>query len=304
MQILLSVKLWIVVIFLLSTMYIHYRGKVRFRFLRQLTDHSTILAPINAFIYLFSKTEKGPFIDVNHFPELNLLRENWQTIRQEALQLVETSDIKSATSYNDAGFNSFFRNGWKRFYIKWYQKAHPSAQRLCPKTLALIEKIPSIKSAMFAQLSPQGKLPRHRDPYAGSLRYHLGLITPNDDNCLIYVDGQAYSWRDGKDVMFDETYIHYAYNNTEQNRVILFCDIYRPMRYKFADMFNVFFSKLLLAAAISPNTEEDRTGFINKAFKYLYAIRRLGKKIKAKNRRVYYLIKYALILLIIYLIFF
>src|SRR5689334_24353903 len=27
-------------------------------------------------------------------------------------------------------------------------------------------------------LPPGGKLVQHRDPYAGSLRYHLGLVTP------------------------------------------------------------------------------------------------------------------------------
>ncbi len=29
--------------------------------------------------------------------------------------------------------------------------------------------------------------------------------------------------------MFDETYIHYAENGTDQNRIILLCDIERPM---------------------------------------------------------------------------
>ena len=43
---------------------------------------------------------------------------------------------------------------------------------------------------MFAVLPPGGKLGAHRDPFAGSLRYHLGLVTPNSDKCRILVDGQ------------------------------------------------------------------------------------------------------------------
>src|SRR5690606_41164828 len=57
----------------------------------------------------------------------------------------------------------------------------------------------------------------------------LGLATPNSDACRIYVDGQPYAWRDGEDVMFDETYVHWVKNETDVTRVILFCDIERPL---------------------------------------------------------------------------
>jgi aspartyl/asparaginyl beta-hydroxylase len=44
---------------------------------------------------------------------------------------------------------------------------------------------------MFAQLPPGASLVRHRDPYAGSVRYHLGLVTPADPKCYIDVDDRA-----------------------------------------------------------------------------------------------------------------
>ncbi|MFY1080171.1 aspartyl/asparaginyl beta-hydroxylase domain-containing protein, partial [Escherichia coli] len=74
---------------------------------------------------------------------------------------------------DDAGFNSFFKYGWKRFYLKWYEANYPSAETLCPRTVALLRELPSVKAAMFAELPPGGKLNPHRDPFAGSLRYHL-----------------------------------------------------------------------------------------------------------------------------------
>jgi beta-hydroxylase len=300
----LTVKFWVIVVFVVSAVYIHYRGKMRLSVTRQLGDHSTFMAQINVFMYLFSKVPDTPYLPREAFPELKLLRDNWQIIQQEAAALLEAEAIGIRKGYDDIGFNSFFRSGWKRFYLKWYQKEpHPSAKQLCPNTVALLEKVPSIKAAIFSQLSPGGKLVRHRDPYAGSLRYHLGLITPNSDGCSIIVDGQPYSWRDGEDVIFDETYLHYAYNHTDKNRVILFCDVKRPMRYWFAEKVNQFFSYVIMAAASSPNEEGDKTGWLNKIFKYVYAIRRLGKRIKAWNRKVYYLIKYALFIAILYLIF-
>ena len=78
-----------------------------------------------------------------------------------------------------------------------------------------MQSIPIVNGAMFALLPPGGELGTHRDPFAGSLRYHLGLVTPNSDDCHIFVDGETYYWRDGEAVMFDETYIHWAENKTD-----------------------------------------------------------------------------------------
>ncbi|MCQ6512930.1 aspartyl/asparaginyl beta-hydroxylase domain-containing protein, partial [Vibrio parahaemolyticus] len=91
---------------------------------------------------------KQPYFDTTAFPELQKLTENWQVIREEALQLQH--HIKAAQANNDAGFNTFFKRGWKRFYLKWYSDAHPSAETLCPITTKLVNSIPSIKAAMFA----------------------------------------------------------------------------------------------------------------------------------------------------------
>ncbi len=136
-----------------SITYTHFRGKIRLKWFKQLTDHSSLMAPVNAMMYLFSKVPRTPFIDLKYFPELNLLRENWQIIREEAAYLYQEGYIASSQQYNDIGFNSFFRRGWKRFYLKWYDdKPFESAIKLCPKTLELINKIPNINAAMFALL--------------------------------------------------------------------------------------------------------------------------------------------------------
>lgn len=290
-----TTKLILLILFVASAMYVHYRGRVRHKFWRQASDHSTLMAPINAFMYLLSRVPNTPYIDVARFPGLRALDANWQEIRDEAVGLMQAGHVKASSQYNDIGFNSFFKSGWKRFYLKWYDDSHPSAQALCPKTVALLQQIPEVKAAMFTELPPGSRLVRHRDPYAGSLRYHLGLITPNSDGCYIDVDGERYAWRDGESVMFDETFIHYAENTTQQDRLILFCDIERPLRYRWAQWFNHAFGRHVVAAAASPNADSDRTGGINKIFKYLYALRQFGKRMKAWNRQVYYVAKWLLL---------
>ena len=150
-----------------------------------------------------------------------------------------------------------------------------------PRTTELLQGIGTVKAAMFATLPPGAKLVRHRDPYAGSYRYHLGLDTPNDDGCYIDVDGEKYAWRDGEAVVFDETYIHYAANTTEHNRIILFCDVERPLKYRWATAFNRWFSRNVMAAAAAPNDANDKTGGINRLFTRIYKIRERGKALKS-----------------------
>jgi beta-hydroxylase len=134
------------------------------------------------------------------------------------------------------------------------------------------------------------------------LRYHLGLSTPNSDDCFINVDGTPYSWRDGQCVMFDETYIHEAYNHTEQDRIILFCDLERPMRYRWAQCVNRFVAKHIVTAASSPNEEGDQLGVINKLFHYAWLVGKYRRRFKQWNKTVYKITKLLLIAAVIILI--
>jgi beta-hydroxylase len=292
--VLLAPKFLVLYTFLASATYVHCRGRVRLSFLRQLTDHSTFVAPINCFMYAFSAVPNRPILDLADFPELNPLQENWRLIRAEALNLARQGAVKGSDKYDDLGFNSFFRTGWKRFYLKWYDEALPSALALCPRTVALVNAIPSLNGAMFAMLPSGAKLVTHRDPYAGSLRYHLGLVTPNDDRCRIYIDGQPYSWRDGEAIVFDETYIHKAMNETEKDRIILFCDVARPMANPIAAAINRTISSSVLRETATRNQASDRVGLFNRGFKYAYQIRLAGKALKRRNRTLYYAVKYAI----------
>lgn len=295
----------ILVTFIIAAIYVQNRGVVQHEKLtRKISDHANFLAPINCLFYFFSKNSPTAYIDVNQFPELKILQDNWQLIRDEAINLDTAAQIKASDDLDDLGFNSFFRTGWKRFYLKWYGANLKSAEQLCPNTLALINQLPNVKGAMFTMLPPGTKLVKHRDPYAGSLRYHLGLVTPNSDDCYISVDGQHYAWRDGEAVMFDETFIHYAENKTAQNRIILFLDVKRPVKFFLVDWFNELFSRVVVASSATKNMKGDKVGILNRAFGYLYQVRIFGKKVKHFSKPLYYFLQYALYIGLIYWIFF
>lgn len=291
-------------VFVASSIYMHYRGKVRHSFGRQLTSHTNLTAPYNIFTYILSKVPTTPFLDKSHFNSAQILDEHWEIIREEARALYAAEKITQSDQLDDLAFNSFFKTGWGRFYLKWYNDFLPSAAEHCPKTVELLKQLPDINAAMFASLPPGAKLVPHRDPFSGSLRYHLGLFTPNSEDCHIIVDGEKYHWMDGQSVMFDETYIHTAMNNTNEPRVILFCDINRPLRYRWANAVNRFMCTKVIKASSSKNVAGEKVGFLNNIFKQVYKLRRLGRAFKDWNRKLYYMFKYSLFFAIVYLIFF
>jgi beta-hydroxylase len=295
-------KLLFVAAYLACILVVHRRGKVRHSFWGQIFDHSGLFAPVNVFLYAFSATANKPFPPMSDFPELEVLRANAAAIREEGLALMAHARIRRPDQGDDAGFNSFAKSGWKRFYLKWYGDAHPSALRLCPRTTALLREIPSVHGAMFAVLPPGAVLNPHRDPYAGSMRYHLGLVTPNDDGCFIQVDDQVYSWRDDEGVIFDETFIHTAENRTDVERLILFCDVERPMRNGFARAVNRWFGEHVVSASASPNEKGDQVGLVNRLFFLSAVAGEYRRRFKAWNRTAYKVTKAALLVAMVALL--
>jgi beta-hydroxylase len=295
-----STKFLILAVFVFASLVMHFRGRARLPVLRQVGNHSTLLAPYNVLMYAFSAVPSGPYIDMKRFPELAAIRDNWQVIRAEALALFQAGELRAASDHVDIGFNSFFQRGWRRFFLKWYDTPPKSALELCPRTTALLQSVPSVNAAMFALLPPGARLNEHRDPSAASLRYHLGLITPNDDRCEIVVDGVPYSWRDGQDVMFDETYLHYAENRTDQYRLILFCDIERPLHFAPVRWLNRLFERHFLRAATTQNTEGEDIGWINRLYRPIGRLKAVLQRIKNWNRPLFRAAKYAMIAAVLY----
>src|ERR1039458_2693627 len=87
-----------------------------------------------------------------------------------------------------------------------------------------------MKTAMFSILSPRKHILDHRGPYKGVLRYHLGLIVPQDkEACRIRVGDDIRHWEEGKTMIFDDTFNHEGWNDPDETRVVLFVDVLRPL---------------------------------------------------------------------------
>ncbi len=282
-----------------SLVYVYkYRGAMRYTGVREyLRKGWPIFAPLNCILYLFTEPRaRRVFMDLADFPDLEPVTVNWQTIRAEALRLYEagyfqkTTETKSG-AYFDVGFRTFYKYGWSKFYLKWYGHVHESARSLCPETVKLVKDIRAVNGAMFSLLPPGAQLTRHLDPLAVSLRYHLGLATPNDDRCYIEVDGIRHSWRDGQAALFDITHLHHARNDTPTPRLILMLDVERPMSLP-GRIVNVLY-RGLASLTVVPNLEGDRRGLANRAFSTLAPLFERTKALKKAHRPLYKTIKFA-----------
>ena len=282
-----------VLVYIGCIVFIRLRNKSTFDLKRQLTDFSTFMVPFNIPAYLLSKVPTTARVDRKLFPELDIIEQNWEVIRDEALALYHGGQI---TAKEDLPASSFYKdNRWTSFYLKLYDTRIPSAWELAPKTMALLDQVPSLNLALFAVLMPGKKLNKHHDPFAYTLRYSLGLSTPNSDDSGLIIDEYDYKWKDGDSILFDETYLHSAYNNADVPRIILMTDVDRPLKLKFVQKIYWFFGRFFNRLFMIDNVDPTHTGLGNRLGKGVMAYKAFLKGIKRKNKTAYQLGKVAVV---------
>ena len=180
---------------------------------------------LNEIIERNSKISNDSVLSTNTFKECMILKKYWKVIYYETKNILEKNLDRDIT--NDGLFKNISIGNWNRFYIKW-GKIDKIAEKFMPKTCKLIENLPNIKTAFISILDPYANITPHEGPFKGFVRIHLGLDTPQSDDCYISVDNKKLIWKNGEILLFDDTYTHYVKNNTNKKRIILFCDIIRP----------------------------------------------------------------------------
>jgi len=190
-----------------------------------------ILAPIERFIGRRSLVGDETFFSNDLFPWIAEIEAEWTTIRDEMARLLE--DREALPNFQDISKDQIEitdDDHWKTFFLYGFGFEAKLGVELCPKTAALMRRVPGMKTAMFSILSPHKHILDHRGPYKGVLRYHLGLIVPQDaPACRIRVGEDIRHWEEGQSMIFDDTYNHEVWNDTDETRVVLFVDVLRPL---------------------------------------------------------------------------
>lgn len=191
-----------------------------------------ILRVINRLIARASVLPEQPFYDPSGFPWIRELEANWAVIRRELDALLAYQE--ALPNFQDISTDQLSLTDddrWKTYFFYGYGfRSDPNCAR-CPETTRLIEAIPGMETAMFSILAPGKHIPPHFGPYKGVLRYHLGLLVPEpEDHLGITVAGQVAHWSEGKSLVFDDTFEHSVWNDTDGTRVVLFVDVVRELR--------------------------------------------------------------------------
>ncbi len=169
--------------------------------------------------------------DTRLFPWAARVESQWQLIRAELDAVMTFRD--QMPSFQDilkevGAIQS--DNNWKTFFLAGIGMDCTENRKRCPETARLLGEIPGMTTAFFSILSPGKHIPAHRGAWNGILRFHLGLMVPEPrERVRIRIGIDFYSWREGEALIFDDTFNHEVWNDTEGYRVVLFVDFARPL---------------------------------------------------------------------------
>lgn len=199
------------------------------------------------------------FFDLSDFPWVSQLEAGSPLIRKEVDAILEHRDL--LPRFQDISKDQLVLtkdDKWKTFFLYGYgYKSEKNCAR-CPETTRILEQIPGMMTAFFSILAPGKHIPDHEGPYNGVLRCHLGLKIPEPKTqCRIRVQDEIRHWEEGKAMIFDDTYNHEVWNDTQGERVVLFLDIIRPLPAP-VSWFNQF---VLKSVALSPLIQEAKRNF-------------------------------------------
>ena len=167
-------------------------------------------------------------------PELRMLEENFDTIREELMPLL--SHRRDIPKYHEIdpgrlhiSSDSDGEASWRVFMLYAMGEKPEENRRDCPKTCELVDGIPDLFQAFFSILEPHKSVPPHEGPYAGYLRYHLPLLVPTDRPPRMRVKDHWHTWKEREGLLFDDHWEHEVENHSDQVRVVLIIDVLRPM---------------------------------------------------------------------------
>ncbi len=186
---------------------------------------------VDAIVARYSLVPNDPVLDAALFSWTALLRDNWQAIRAEALAATRDTDAVPALSAISPDHRRIASDDkWRSFFLVGY--GTPIADNLarCPRTAAVLAQVPGLNSGFFSILKPGTHIPAHRGVTKGLLTCHLGLQVPRSGALRMNVGLETVGWGEGETLVFDDTWRHEVWNDTEQTRIVLLVQFERPLR--------------------------------------------------------------------------
>jgi aspartyl/asparaginyl beta-hydroxylase (cupin superfamily) len=198
---------------------------------------------LNRFMARFSLVGDPPVFPRGAFSWTAELEKEWWAIREEADAVVGQAPSLGSVSPDHRRLDE---DGlWRSYFLWGYGYRLPDHCEQCPRTAALVERIPGLVSAFFSIHDPGAHLPLHRGVTKGMVTGHLGLhVAAAPSLCRMQVEDHLLHWEEGRMFVFDDTYRHEVWNDGDEPRVILLVHVARPLRWPGALLSWLFFTGL------------------------------------------------------------
>lgn len=192
-----------------------------------------------SFLFIPGLADK-PWWERAAFPFLAAIEAQTDVIRAELLQVLADED--GLAPYVDMPDNApaapMWRTlnrspRWSGYHLYRHGERIEEHARRCPRTMAALDALPLLRipghgpEALFSVLHPGTHIPPHTGVMNGRLTVHLPLIVPPDCGALA-VARDARSWTEGECLVFDDSFVHEAWNRSEHTRVVLIFDAWNP----------------------------------------------------------------------------
>ncbi len=177
---------------------------------------------------LFDRTDyngsEPAFFSPDDYEFSKIIRSNYPVIEEELSEYLKSHHLQSY--FNETMVAS--KNTWKTISLKTWNIELYENHQYFPKTLQIINSIPSLVSASFNLLEPKGHIVPHCGDTNGIFRCHLGLSIPAEiPHCGFRVKNEWRSWKEGELLIFTDANNHEAINLSDNNRYIFLFDIVR-----------------------------------------------------------------------------
>jgi len=178
------------------------------------------------------------FFERKDFPWLDGVEAATADIRAELIEVLRDHSafkpyVESLPGRPDKEQAGMLNNpDWSAFYLWKHGEVVAQNAARCPKTMNVLAEVPlgHVKSrspsVLFSLLRPGSRIPPHTGEVNTRLICHLALIVP--PGCTFRVGNETRPWVEGKAWVFDDTIEHEAWNPSDQTRVILLFEIWRP----------------------------------------------------------------------------
>ncbi|MDB5973188.1 MAG: Aspartate beta-hydroxylase [Hydrocarboniphaga sp.] len=188
-------------------------------------------------IYTLPDLPVAPYLDKQLVPELQQLEEQTAQIRDELMQVMHSDRGREEVFRDPALAAANLRSdrgqaSWKGYYFYRYGARNRINCDACPTTIAALDTLPLCHvrdhgpEVLFSVLDAGTHLLPHRGVTNARVVGHLPLIVPPD--CALKVAEIEHHWREGKAVLFDDTFMHEAWNRSDRLRVVLIFDLWHP----------------------------------------------------------------------------